>query len=390
MELSKKLFRMATKPLGRLIRGQTYHNFLWEISWDITYVCNMRCIYCPEPRAKSHHDVTCARDKLIRLRPKYIQVVGGEPLLVPHIQEHLKLIKERINPYIMLITNMMVDEKTVQSVVPYIDQILISIDGLGEINKRQRGIDGNVVLNKIIRFSDWVKTNDIRHLAIGTSTVVTQQSLSELPAFGRKMKELLPHVSLGLGITSPYWHPLSFGHDPELVSRMLTLIEKMKEEGINLHFSDERYAETPQSLKTEGVFPRIVDCKRQYFRANLFPDGTLISCKPWYYERCFVPKINECLDEHDYFNAALFLYRAVKQFILKKYDTTCYFPCKCTLWMEEILNTKDAAAIPGSINHLQGKFNEGEIEEANRFLNRCFGQKLGKKLCNALARKNGG
>lgn len=386
MKIAEKLFTAVTGPLGRFIESRAYPNFFWELSWDITYVCNLRCTYCTEPRQREHPDIGPALEKIFRLRPKFMQVVGGEPLLVPGIAGHLAAIKERVNPTILLITNMMVQEDVVRSVVPYIDTLLVSIDALGGINREQRGVDGDLVLKRMVALSDWMKAQGLAKPVLSTSTVITRQSLEGLLDLGRRMREVLPEVCLGLGIVSPYWHPQSFGYDRGAMERLREILDQMTEEGLNYYFTDDDYPESKASLREKGTLPAEVDCRRQFFRANILPDGSLAACKPSYYARCFVPRMRECLSSGRYCETALLFWRAIDQFILKKSGTDCYFPCKCTLWMEELLNATSNEALPPSALHLAGRFSDEEVGEANRFLKKTYGSGMGRRLSDFLVR----
>lgn len=383
-----KLVNGMCGTLGKVIDQLHYPNFFWELSWDVTCVCNACCIYCPEPRADEHPDVGPALDAIVRLRPKYMQIVGGEPLLVPGIAGHLKAIKEKVNPYILLITNMMVEERVLRDIAPCVDTLLVSIDGLGDINRRQRGVDGDVILDKMVRYARWLEEEGYPAPSLGTSTVVTRHSMEALPDFGRKMKERLPQVPLGIGIVSPYWHPLSFGYDFQMVSRLLGILEKIRNEGIRFYFADGDYPEAPRVLREEGIFPRVVNCKRQFFRANLLPDGRVTGCKPSYFNRCYVPRIERAVADGEYYDAGRLFYRAAEQFLFKKEGVTCLFPCKCTLWLEKLLNTTDDAAMPDAARQIAGKFTPEEIKGANTFLMRAYGMRLGKGLCEMLIRKD--
>lgn len=383
------LFNGLAERLGRAIRRQSYPNYFWELSWDITYVCNARCSYCSEPRASAHPDVGPALERILRLRPKFIQVVGGEPLLVPGIEEHLRRIKGEINPAILLITNMTVDDRVLQAVAPHVDVLLVSLDGLGEFNRMQRGVDGFAVLDKMVRFSNWLKSRGMKRPVMNTSTVITRQSLDGLLDLGRRMREVLPEAVMGPAVASPYWHELSIGHDRILVGKLLATLEAMRREGLKFNFADGAYPESPGSLDAEGIFPRTVRCKRQFFRANVFPDGSIAACKPWYYDRCFVPRMREYLRGSDYRNLSILMYRAIEQFLLNKQGTTCCFPCKCTMWLDELLNAGRDDVIPTAAGLIAGKFSEAEIREANAFLERSFGAGMGKGLCRYLVNGDG-
>ena len=79
--------------------------------------------------------------------PKYLIISGGEAALIPHFDRYLHLLKDKIDPFIRLITNG-TDINRLIKLLPFVDIVSISFDGLGVINKKQRGVDGEIILKK--------------------------------------------------------------------------------------------------------------------------------------------------------------------------------------------------------------------------------------------------
>lgn len=117
-------------------------NFFINVGFQVTRRCNLKCFYCCEAGTMPDASLVTIKkmiDKLVVNGLKRISITGGEPLLRDDIGEILKYVKEK-NVTITLSTNgMCLDEKKLNELRPYIDNIRFSLRGLKEVHDRTTG-----------------------------------------------------------------------------------------------------------------------------------------------------------------------------------------------------------------------------------------------------------
>ncbi len=176
-----------------------------------TFACNSRCrnchiwkIYqdCPallktEMKLVDYEKLFLeVKDDLL-----FLELTGGEPFTREDISEILKLAGEILPPYVYLgvTTNGFSSEKIVkimEQILPQIKQPLImavSLDGLPQIHKHVRGIDG--------AFDKAIKTFlDLKKLQTVHSRFTPHLSYTIFPQNAGKLKEFLVYIDKHYGI----------------------------------------------------------------------------------------------------------------------------------------------------------------------------------------------
>ena len=108
-------------------------NFFINIGLQVTRRCNLKCIYCCEPKQIADSNFNTIKkivDKLAENGLKKICVTGGEPLLRKDLLDILKYIKSK-QIYITLSTNgSLLDKNKLEKIEPHINNIRFSIRGL--------------------------------------------------------------------------------------------------------------------------------------------------------------------------------------------------------------------------------------------------------------------
>jgi MoaA/NifB/PqqE/SkfB family radical SAM enzyme len=106
---------------------------------EVTRKCNLHCCHCCSRSGPEGKDISLQKLKRVveKISPKEIYISGGEPFLYPQITEFVKWLKRR-NIYISIATNGTLVDK-LEEVLPFVDKIQVSIDGLREDHDELRG-----------------------------------------------------------------------------------------------------------------------------------------------------------------------------------------------------------------------------------------------------------
>lgn len=112
------------------------------VSWNITFRCNLRCLYCAAcdaPHAElDTPEVLAGLDSLWGLGTRWITFGGGEPLVRADIDQILHYSKKKgFQTY--LSTNGWLLEKHLDEIRSCVDHINLSLDGGREVHDRVRG-----------------------------------------------------------------------------------------------------------------------------------------------------------------------------------------------------------------------------------------------------------
>jgi len=358
--------------------AQHPRNFAWIVQWNITDRCAMRCIYCQPRRSGSHPAWERSLASVQALRPRFLIVTGGEPLHVPRIVEAVRrAASSRPRPWVTFNTSMLGSWRRIERIADHADQFHVSLDGLGEVHRRQRGVATEVVLDRLRRLAALGRARG-GAFEILTHGVLTRDSAPGIRALVEEVHRSDPEIRMSFGAMEPYDHPLSLARSEEGTERFLEEARALRHEGHLitvvgpmaprelLHFSDR----SPPRIKGSDRVDRRgrTRCLRQFFRATVMPDGRVTGCKPDLYAGKLAAVFRRQIDQRRPLQAmatALFAFDAL---IMRRHNPTCPFPCKCEEFLDELLGASHPDEIP-PIRSLQGRFSRGELAEAARFLN---------------------
>ena len=127
-----------------------------SVLFEITRRCNLHCLHCCVDAEREtdyempFDDLVMALNKIISWKPRQISLTGGEPLVREDIFDILEYLNKKYDGRVTLSTNgTLINEKNVDVLIRYLDQIDISIDGVDEATCSR--IRGQGVFEKIIR-----------------------------------------------------------------------------------------------------------------------------------------------------------------------------------------------------------------------------------------------
>ncbi|EQD45680.1 radical SAM domain-containing protein, partial [mine drainage metagenome] len=112
----------------------------------LLYRCNLECEMCPFWRRADEtllgvDDEVRMMDALARAGVSFLGFEGGEPLLRRDLPEILAESHRRFHTSV--VTNGWLLRNRVDDLVPHLDMLFVSLDGIGELHDRLRGIPGS-------------------------------------------------------------------------------------------------------------------------------------------------------------------------------------------------------------------------------------------------------
>jgi MoaA/NifB/PqqE/SkfB family radical SAM enzyme len=337
----------------------------------------MACSYCPlDHSGLPNEDLERGVNSILKIRPRFIWVGGGEPCLVPDIASILRRIKKEAgDPWIAFNTNFLGRLSVLEEVAETVDAVYVSLDGFDRENRVNRGYDGQPVIERLVEFAP--RHEDL-HWAV--NTVTTVDNLESLESFARGLQERLPGISHHFWPMTPENHPRSPGSTPELVSRFRQTMERLREWHPALRFSlptnhvgGTEKTSLHHPLDKPPPEKQLKVCHRQFFIADVCADGEI--------EGCLTRQL-QALDNmatralwrgslEDMEQVLRLLDRQRRR--MDPYNPICSHPCSCFQDIDSII-LATSVGDPGlrTIPELTGKFPSRERRLVTRFIRESF------------------
>ncbi|MFO0566295.1 MAG: radical SAM protein [Polyangiaceae bacterium] len=300
----------------------------WSMLWIIDYVCTLKCVYC------GNADVTisstnadsrkAALDIICTKQPGYLTISGGEPVLIPDLEELLAELARRVpNMAITLNSSLIVKDVDIyQRLIPFLKTLYISLDGAGETNKAQRGVSGDLVLKRIRYLFPHAKRHGVN---VFVNAVITIHNYDKLVELFEALDAISPEISLGFAPIVPFDDPLSIFGDPDKLEVFYRQYNQLRE----------RHGEARVQLN--GYPKSSVHCYSQYLDAFVYPEGHLKSCAEKKFSHDFdLPFFLNYVRKNwntDYVNIAKF----AASFALRKPSAICFQPCNTSARVNQII-----------------------------------------------------
>ncbi|MFP4164278.1 MAG: radical SAM protein [Chitinispirillaceae bacterium] len=345
---------MNTKPLD---------NFGWMATWKITDRCNLRCTYCDpsimkRANAPEKVDRFTVLEKIRSFNPRILNISGGEPTLVRELPDLLRIAKETWDPFIRVVHNGTGIMK-LRETFPYLDRVVISIDGPGEINRSTRGLSGDTVLERIKEVLPFVENGP--ELII--NTVVTEKNIGSLPRFASQISTVSPKVVLALLPVTPPDSELSLLSSPGGYERFLKVYYKMLSfHPLVIHNFD---------CMTRQKNFRIIQCYNQYFALRFSPRGELFTCGMdlGAQLRSTRKPIHKLFKKGGFSKALTLVSRQLKK-SRGKVDFTCRNICNCDSWLDMLFLGKDTGYAPFALRGFKGRLSDEDYRSLDSFVSR--------------------
>jgi len=162
----------------------------YEINIDLTFQCNLRCIFCYSSSTNQHNkssemstdEIFDIIDEFKKLNGAFVLFGGGEPFIRDDFLEIFKYTKSKgLWTYVLTNGSLITEEVAYEYAKyfnPLFDKIQVSLDGATpEINDKQRGVKG--AFDSTLRgITNLTSTGKIRPLI---NTVVTKLNYNDIP-----------------------------------------------------------------------------------------------------------------------------------------------------------------------------------------------------------------
>lgn len=165
-----------------------------NLLWDITSKCNLNCKYCGPSELVNNapEDVEIWEDVIKYTDPfiNSVTLLGGEPLLHPHIDKIIEKLKLN-NKKVHLVTNGQVDNSLLEKISKLnIDTIFISIEGTEKINDEIRGKNSWKKAINSLKYLLKLKSHNDYKTEIGVTMVLNALNQNDIINFIENTKHL--------------------------------------------------------------------------------------------------------------------------------------------------------------------------------------------------------
>ena len=216
---------------------------LMKACFNITDNCNSRCITCIQWKQKSHNELTTEEVNKILIQLKKtgirsISFTGGEPTLRGDLFQIIKKANDLHFDRITLVTNglLLTKDKAVSFIENGLKEIIVSIDGTGEVHDYVRGIKGSYVRSiKTLKMLTELRGRRYSHLGISIATTLMKPTLNEITKVINVAEEL--NVTWGMNLIDnlPYFFKnidisglLLHGHDRNKLNKLIDQLHEIK------------------------------------------------------------------------------------------------------------------------------------------------------------------
>jgi radical SAM protein with 4Fe4S-binding SPASM domain len=277
----------------------------YEINIDLTFRCNLRCIFCyassatieEQQKELTTDEVLDLIDEFKALNGAFVLFGGGEPFLREDFLEIFKYTKSKgLWTYVITNGSLITEEVAYEYAKyynPLFDKIQVSLDGATpEINDRQRGIAG-AFEHTLDGIKNLVATGKIKPII---NTVVTQINYDDIPNILNCAIEhnaltyrCLKLHKIGRGGVAQLYEKLALTQAQS--DALFDFLNRRREElfGV-IGIASDNACVFPMSVKAirdqfqkrPGVVPASYSCAAGTTKLAIAPDGGVVPCSYFY------------------------------------------------------------------------------------------------------------
>lgn len=348
-----------------------YPQFNWFVIWTVTRFCNLDCSYCyVDDRKNREYDLPKAVAEIEKARPRFLGLHGGEPVLADGLPHALDRIKE-VTPqtFILTETNATMPDKVIEC-LPRLNHVEVSLDGLGEVNKKVRGVNGDVILENFMKIRNEAKKTGS---TVSISTVLTTVNYRHFHELVEAVNDFDPKIGFAVFVMHPRTNPLSVRYDDDVWKESLQILEDISS----------RY---PQVVfKGDMTVRDQCRCGAQYFIRHLKTDGTWHDCKPHMHIEIFRRKTANARGLKGQLQILKHAWHLFDVLLLrKKKGLTCLEPCDWGEPLNPVFGLEDR--MDESLVKMIGVLDEFEKEKVLRFVRKNINSRIEKSTIDRVFR----
>ncbi|MEM0123680.1 MAG: radical SAM protein [Conexivisphaerales archaeon] len=230
-------------------------------TYNVTFRCNSRCVYCdywksdsPELNTENALKVV---DRMSESGISMLAISGGEPLLRNDLNQLLKRARDLGVINTLNTSGLIIKEQLAFELAKYVDAITISIDGPPEVHDKQRGIKG--AFERSVRALALYKSAGIR---VGINMVLTDLNKDLVMETYNLLEDYIDFMTV-----QPVNPPLKNGISEKTISDLHSIKGKL--------FLPESYIEYMKEY-INGGFNKICDALKLYYAVD--PLGNVLAC----------------------------------------------------------------------------------------------------------------
>ena len=341
----------------------------------------MHCVYCDHASMRPATDTEAidyrkALKAIGAYAPKILNISGGEPTLVEGLPGILSAIKKQWNPFIRIVHNGTNPRKLIPC-LPYMDRLVVSLDGPDPINQDNRGISAKTVYSKL---KEVLPEIEKYRVAVYFNCVLSKTNSHSVRQLVQEANDLSSNIMVSFTPIMPPDSPLSIIADETSYHDFIETYNDLKQKGFSvMHVFD--------GLRHHADFRRI-QCFNQYFTIRVTPGGQVLTCA-----------MNTALNagHYRYYAGKLFSKQGIEKAVnrIKKkikqdlYDTpdfSCTTICACENWLDLVFLGIQSDCIPHYAKGLIGRVSERELDAIELFvqkhINPDFKKEMLKKYIN--------
>ena len=351
------------------------NNFSWIATWKITQRCNLYCVYCDHASmrpagARELIDYEKALRTIAAYAPKILNISGGEPTLVETLPQIVANAKKQWNPFIRIVHNGTNPKKLIPC-LPYIDRVVISLDGPDPINKRNRGISAQTVYNKLKEVLPEFARYGVQ---VYFNCVLSTLNVHAIRQLAQEAADLSPAITVSFTPIMPPDSDLSILSDEKTFGTFLAVYNDLKQQGFSV-------MQVFDGIRLHENYKKI-QCYNQYFTIRATPKGQILTCA-----------MNTALHagQYRYYFGKLFskngvekaltrIKKKVKQQLHTPPDFSCTTLCACENWLDLVFLGIPSDCISHYSKGLQGRLTETDFANVEAFVQKNINPNFKKEM----------
>ncbi len=161
-----------------------------HVCWDITSACNDSCRFCYRVtnqlnlKPSQHFELA---EKFAKAGVHKVSLVGGEPLLIPHLSELLQYLRDA-GITTSIVTNGILLEKALPKIKTHLDWITLPLDGYSSVTQEAMSRNPSH-FDRVMRLTSIVLESGIK---LKINSVLSRQNVETLQLLTERVMQINP------------------------------------------------------------------------------------------------------------------------------------------------------------------------------------------------------